>query len=114
MWNDQGEGNSPKVRDTPRRGSSSDDVHHVDEGTLAYRVIIIIRAWEQRIDIGKYSFVNTTIKLRNQPPTEALASAFPLYITYFQEEGQEILRCMHRASPYNMYINQQDAQNSCD
>ena len=23
-------------------------------------------------------------------------------------------RCMHRASSYNMYINQQDAQNSCD
>ena len=25
-----------------------------------------------------------------------------------------IWRCMHRASSYNMYINQQDAQNSCD
>ena len=25
-----------------------------------------------------------------------------------------ILCCMHRASSYNMYINQQDAQNSCD
>ena len=25
-----------------------------------------------------------------------------------------VWRCMHRASSYNMYINQQDAQNSCD
>ena len=25
-----------------------------------------------------------------------------------------IWRCMHRASSYNKYINQQDAQNSCD
>jgi hypothetical protein len=26
----------------------------------------------------------------------------------------DIWRCMHRASSYNMYINQQDVQNSCD
>ena len=25
-----------------------------------------------------------------------------------------IWRCMHRASSYNVYMNQQDAQNSCD
>ena len=31
------------------------------------------------------------------------------------EKGwKAIWRCMHRASSYNMYINQQDAQNSCD
>ena len=28
--------------------------------------------------------------------------------------GEEIWRFMHRASSYNMYMNQQDVQNSCD
>ena len=31
-----------------------------------------IRATKQRTDIGKYRFVNGTIELRNQLPTEAL------------------------------------------
>jgi hypothetical protein len=35
-----------------------------------------IRARKQRKDIGKYSFVNRTIKLWNQLPAEALAT-FP-------------------------------------
>ena len=35
-----------------------------------------IRAKKQRKDMGKYSFVNTTIKLWNQLPAEALAT-FP-------------------------------------
>jgi hypothetical protein len=35
-----------------------------------------IRANKQRTNIGKYSFVNRTIELRNQLPAEALAT-FP-------------------------------------
>ena len=36
-----------------------------------------IRAWKQRTYIGKYSFVNRTIKLWNQLPAEALVT-FPV------------------------------------
>ena len=35
-------------------------------------------------------------------------------VLIFWAEDVSMWRCMHRASSYNMYINQQDAQNSCD
>jgi hypothetical protein len=64
-----------------QRGSKSDDVHHVDKGTLALHcanhvIIIIITAMEQRRDIGKYSFVNRTIKLK--PTAHRSTGDFPL------------------------------------
>ena len=30
------------------------------------------------------------------------------------KNGWTVWRCMHRASSYNMYIKQQDVQNSCE
>ena len=38
----------------------------------------------------------------------------PLSFILFIYSKLVIWRFMHRASSYNMYINQQDAQNSCD
>ena len=33
---------------------------------------------------------------------------------WYTQSASSIWRCMYRASSYNMYINQQDAHNSCD
>ena len=54
------------------------------------------------------------------PYTVSIMSKKLIRITCFSKQlpREEIRmkddRCMHRASSYNMYINQQDAQNSCD
>jgi hypothetical protein len=67
-----------------QRGSKSDDVHHVDDGTLVLHcvnhiiiitIIIIITARKQTTDIGEYSFVNRTIKL--EPTAWRGTSDFP-------------------------------------
>ena len=54
------------TRDRLRRAYYLSRVDHVQK----------IRDRKQRMDIGKYSFVNRTVKNLNQPPAEALGT-FP-------------------------------------
>jgi hypothetical protein len=55
-----------------------------------------IRAWKQRTDIGKYSFVNRTIKNWNQLPAEALGT-FPCVPKIFTKRvGKAIISGMKR------------------
>jgi hypothetical protein len=48
------------------------------------------RARKQKTDIGKYSFVNRTIKLWNQLPAEALA-AFPYRSRIFKKRVRKVI-----------------------
>jgi hypothetical protein len=49
-----------------------------------------IRARKQRTDIGRYSFVNRTIKLWNQLPTETLAT-FPCKSHIFRKRVRKVI-----------------------
>jgi hypothetical protein len=49
-----------------------------------------IRARKQRTDIGKYSFVNRTIKLWNQLPAEAL-TIFPCKSRIFRRNVRKVI-----------------------
>jgi len=50
-----------------------------------------IGARKQRTDIGKYSFVNRTIKLKNRLPAEVLA-AFPSRSHIFKKRVRRVIR----------------------
>ena len=50
----------------------------------------LIRTRKQRTDVGKYSFVNRTIKSWNQLPADLLAS-FPCKINTFRKRVKNIV-----------------------
>jgi hypothetical protein len=50
-----------------------------------------MRARKQRTDIGKYSFVNRTIKLWNQLPAETLAT-FPCKSHIFRKRFRKVIK----------------------
>ena len=78
------------------------------------KTVVQIEAWTQNWYNVAVAVLQLSVIQHWNPETSIMIRRGSFYLVDQSDILSVIWRCMHRASSYNMYINQQVAQNSCD